>query len=56
MFRQQPSGFHRVPFAQACDFDSGGFRTRALICNLSALGAYATSVLRELMKADATVS
>lgn len=40
MFRQQLSGFHRVPFAQACDFDYRDFRTRALICNLSALGAY----------------
>lgn len=40
MYRRPQSGYHRVPFVQICGVDSGGFRRRALICNLSVLGAY----------------
>lgn len=40
MLRRQQSGFDRVPFVQVCDFEGGGSRRRALLCNLSVLGAY----------------
>ena len=40
MLRTPHSGFHRVPFVQLCDLDTGTARRRGLICNLSILGAY----------------
>jgi len=40
LYRRQRSGFDRVPFAQICDVDHEGVRQRALLCNLSILGAY----------------
>jgi hypothetical protein len=40
MYRRQRSGFDRVPFAGACDVVQGGRQQKALICNLSILGAY----------------
>ncbi|MGE0640538.1 MAG: PilZ domain-containing protein [Thermoanaerobaculia bacterium] len=40
MYRLPRSGFDRVPFTQVCEFATDGTRARALICNLSILGAY----------------
>lgn len=40
MYRRQRSGFDRVPFVQVCDVEHNGSSHRALLCNLSILGAY----------------
>lgn len=40
MLRRPRSGFDRVPFVQVCDFAFADVRRRALLCNLSILGAY----------------
>jgi hypothetical protein len=40
MYRRQRSGFDRVPFAGVCEVAQGGAHQRALLCNLSILGAY----------------
>ncbi len=34
------SGFDRIPYMQWCEVDCEGEVSRALICNLSMLGAY----------------
>jgi len=40
MYRRQTNGFDRVPYAGVCDFACDGMRRRAILCNLSILGAY----------------
>src|SRR6186713_1229375 len=40
MYRRQQSGFDRIPLAQSCEVEHDGERHRALVCNLSILGAY----------------
>ena len=40
MFRQPTSGFTRIPYVQVCQLEVHGAARRALLCNLSILGAY----------------
>jgi Tfp pilus assembly protein PilZ len=56
MLRRQQSGFDRVPFVQICDFEGGGSRRRALLCNLSVLGAYVHMVNPPAAGSEVTLS